>query len=716
MKLKNAILYPANILALFSIACILSSCKETKSPYGYYHNFDIVQLADSNRGIAKVSKGEGFTGKVLKISPTNENRSITIWKKGDPGSFEKANFLVYEVWHNNNYCGYLSPSFYGTSDKTQEITFQGDNESVKRKVEGPKITTKIGVLPRLKTKVIYPLKYLNGQTVFGQRFPRQLKTNSSGERISPEDITKVVIRLDPYMEPRFKPEFEIAAIYLTDSIPPPFAKVTEPYVDEFGQWALKDWPGKTRSVEELKAVNDSLLNIVSESKFKDGWSKYGGMKSLKFKATGFFRTHNDGKRWWLVDPEGYAFVSVGVDCLRSNADGYVSEQEDLFKWLPDQVPQAGRQRNFRMVDFYSENLKRVFGNVWKERWDSITGGLLRQYNFNTVGNWSDIAFAKKARLPYVFNMDGFPSTGTLLYRDFPDVFSTEYAERSKKFAAQMEKFKSDPLLIGYFLRNEPTWAFGYHNIAFEMFTTRTASATKDEFLKWISVKYKNDLNKFNTSWGLALESFEALKDKTFKTIPNKNADTDFYAFSEIMVMKYISVPCDEIDKIDPAHLNLGLRYGSLSSDLLYNASERFDVFSINSYGRDPAPTLEIAKRSGKPVMIGEFHFGAVDRGLPATGLGATVNQADRGRAYQHYIETGFARPELIAIHWFTWIDQPVTGRFDGENYNIGMVDICNRPYRELMDAARISNGRVYEVATGKIKPFDEHIEKVPLVR
>jgi len=45
-----------------------------------------------------------------------------------------------------------------------------------------------------------------------------------------------------------------------------------------------------------------------------------------------------------------------------------------------------------------------------------------------------------------------------------------------------------------------------------------------------------------------------------------------------------------------------------------------------------------------------------------------------------------------------------------------MVDICNRPYHELMNAARISNARVYDVATGKIKPFNEEIEIVPLIR
>ena len=705
-------------LALF-IGLLIPSCKEKDSSKGYFHKFDLEKVANLNSDVTKISTGEGLKGNVLKVSLSAENQAFTLWQKGDQGLWEKAKFLVYEVWHDKDHCIYLRQNFYGTSGKAGVITFQGENEALKGQIlGGPKITTKVGILPRLRTQIIYPLQYLDIQTVHGQRFPRQLKTGTQGERLYPEDITKVTVSFYPYLESRFKPELEIAAIYLTDTIPDPLEKVTEPYVDEFGQWAIRDWPGKTHSVEDMKSVNDSLLKVTANAKFKNDWSRYGGNKSLSFKSTGFFRTHNDGKRWWLVDPEGYAFLSVGVDGIRSSTSAYTKGQEDLFKSLPVSNQQEQTTSNSGMVDFYSENLRRSFGEVWREKWETITSGLLKQYNFNTVGNWSDIEFARNARMPYVLNMNGFPSTGVKLYRDFPDVFSVEYADNSTIFASQLETFKNDRFLIGYFLSNEPKWAMGLqsHNLAFEMFATSKNSLTKQEFIKWISKKYENDVVGFNASWGIELQSFDELATKTFREMPGENADRDFYEFSKLMVKKYVNVPCDAIDKVDSNHLNLGLRYGSLSSELLYNASERFDVFSINSYGYEPAITLDIEKNSGKPVMIGEFHFGALDRGLPATGLGATVSQEDRGKAYQHYLETGFSRPELIAIHWFIWIDEPITGRNDGENYNIGMVDVCNRPYRELMKAARITNGRVYDVATGKIKPVGLEIERIPVLR
>jgi len=180
-----------------------------------------------------------------------------------------------------------------------------------------------------------------------------------------------------------------------------------------------------------------------------------------------------------------------------------------------------------------------------------------------------------------------------------------------------------------------------------------------------------------------------------------------------MVKRYVDIPCDEVAKVDNNHLNLGMRYAWISSDLLYKAGERFDVFSINGYGYDPPPTAEIARKSNKPVMIGEFHHGAVDRALPATGITGVINQDERAAAYRNYIEQGFARPELIGMHYFQWVDQPYYGRFDGENYNIGIVTIQNLPYPEISEAMRITNQRIYLVGSGLEEPFKAEITRIP---
>ena len=110
--------------------------------------------------------------------------------------------------------------------------------------------------------------------------------------------------------------------------------------------------------------------------------------------------------------------------------------------------------------------------------------------------------------------------------------------------------------------------------------------------------------------------------------------------------------------------------------------------------------------TGRPVLLGEFHIG-----VPANGLGAGLVQArdqkERGKAYRYYVEQAASTSGFVGAYWFIWRDEPVLGRMDGENYNIGFVDVNNRPYKELVEAAKITNKNLYDVHSGKSVPFNE---------
>ncbi len=680
--------------------------------------FDLKKIESRYVNKAPVSGSEVFGERSLKIPPQEGHEGIVIWEKGDKPDWTNGNYLVFEIYGQNEFSGVINIEFYKDMKNfaAEKIVLQSGEVSGTDK-DQPWISCLMGILPHLKTKVVFPLSYLDGQNLFVPRSPRQLKGTVSGNRLDPADITKVLLRFGPYYKPYFLPEYEIASIAILKEKPEPYP-ATEPVVDKLGQRNDKDWPGKLKGEEDMVARNQRLLEEVKNVTMPADWSQYGGWKARKFKATGFFHTHHDGKRWWLVDPEGYAFLSTGVDCIGHSAGGPVTGIEDLFEWLPEKDdPVYGEALNIRReqknMDFYVANQIRSYGKDWKEAWTTVTAGLMRKFRFNTVANWSNIEFARKSKIPYVLQLGGFPSTEVKVYRDFPDVFADEYMQNSIKFAGQLNDFKDDPYVVGYFLRNEPQWAFGYHNLAYEMFATVQQSKTKDEFVHWLTAKYKNNISSLNKAWELKLNTFGDLKQKTFKEYPSKVADKDFYEFSTIMVKRYVDIPCDEVDKIDKNHLNLGMRYAWLSSDLLYKAGERFDVFSINGYGINPPPTEEIARISGKPVIIGEFHHGAVDRALPATGIIGVLNQKDRAAAFRNYLEQGFARPELVGMHYFQWIDQPYTGRGDGENYNIGIVSTGNVPYPELTEAMTLTNERIYQVANGSVEPYKADITKMP---
>ena len=112
-----------------------------------------------------------------------------------------------------------------------------------------------------------------------------------------------------------------------------------------------------------------------------------------------------------------------------------------------------------------------------------------------------------------------------------------------------------------------------------------------------------------------------------------------------MIRRYIRIPAEAARRADPNHLNLGIRYAWLASPVLASGCEYTDVFSFNCYDMDPYRMIDdFSKITGKPVIIGEFHFGALDRGMDATGLRGVENQYERGAAYRRYLHRAASIP------------------------------------------------------------------------
>ena len=165
---------------------------------------------------------------------------------------------------------------------------------------------------------------------------------------------------------------------------------------------------------------------------------------------------------------------------------------------------------------------------------------------------------------------------------------------------------------------------------------------------------------------------------------------------------YYKVVREEVKRMAPHKLYLGSRlhghdapHGS-RPHLVAAAAKYCDVISINRYRFSPSD-LCMLEGVDKPLIIGEFHFGALDRGMLHPGLRGMSNQQQRAYAYEHYLTQALKHPHVIGTHWFQYREQNVTGRSDGENYQIGFVDICDTPYREIVNAARRVGHRLYEL-------------------
>ena len=113
-----------------------------------------------------------------------------------------------------------------------------------------------------------------------------------------------------------------------------------------------------------------------------------------------------------------------------------------------------------------------------------------------------------------------------------------------------------------------------------------------------------------------------------------------------------------------------------------------------------------------PMLIGEFHFGALDRGLSHPSLFAVGTQAERGEAYMRFLSNAAAHPNTVAAHYFAYNDQPIDGRYDGENYQFGFVDVCHTPYREFTDAVAQTNRDIYEYVRGTKAPLGGNTKRL----
>jgi hypothetical protein len=662
-------------------------------------------LAALARGVpgAQVVAESPLAAPALKLPATPPGEAVRL---PDTLPWEKARFLAMDASADGDFSGEVLVRFFARSEAE------------------PRLSVSLGLFPRLRTRLSLPLSVLDGQTIFLPRTPGRMKAVVSGRRLAPAEIDHVELQLKETAGPQ---SLYLGMLWLLET-EPDYPPPSGPLVDALGQWAARDWPGRTRDEAQLKADLVAAREDARRASFPEGWSRFGGTKARTFEATGFFRTQHDGTRWWLVDPEGHGFFSAGLDSVRpGETAAIVPGAEPLFGPLPPRDStfaaaygsRSGRWRS-ETFSFGLANLVRAFGPDWRPRWTEMTKGRMKAWRFNTVANWSDPELQRAAPpLPYVIPMPDYPGTASSLYRDFPDVFAGEFRESAVRWARHLDDFRDDPYLVGYFMRNEPLWAFGANNVAAEMLEANPGTATRRELARWLRKKYGGDAATWARAWGLGLSSFDQIVADLVPRAADRSpaAKDDLWAFSKEMVKAYVGIPAEECRKVDPHHLNLGMRYAWISSDLLYGSADSFDVFTINSYNMVPPADViaEIARRTRKPVMIGEFHFGALDRGLPSTGLKGVASQDERGVAYRRYVEAAAANPSVVGAHYFILNDQELLGRFDGENFQIGFVDVCHRPYRELVEAAMRTHEAMYDLMQAKAKPFDREAREIPKV-
>ncbi|MCX7681865.1 MAG: hypothetical protein N2508_07875, partial [Anaerolineae bacterium] len=442
---------------------------------------------------------------------------------------------------------------------------------------GPCFGLTFAGLNQCSFRVRMPLEAVNQNR---WRYPREgawLKPMCWGDRVNLELVDRMTLTVLRKSERPAR--FCLTPFRATVDEPPRLAELVlpvGPLLDELGQSTLHEWPTKSRRVEEVTARLHEQLQTAPRHRWPEGWSRWGGWTEKRFEASGFFRTHHDGTRWWLVDPDGYAFWSAGMDCVRVDTDAAYDGLEEALAWLPDpDGPFAavyGAGPEGPTINYLAANLIRAFGpDKWYERWATIALGELRRLGFNTVANWSDWEIAQQAGFPYVRPLDPEFCHAPLVFRDFPDVFDERFALDAARFAEQLLPTLGDPALIGYFLMNEPTWGFAAETPAAGMLFNTSGGAARAALADWLQQKYGSS-EALSLAWQMNV-TLEAVREGVWHTPLTAPAQADLAAFSEVMVEKLFQGLSDACKKVDPHHLNLGARYYTVPPLSLIHISE-----------------------------------------------------------------------------------------------------------------------------------------------
>lgn len=403
-----------------------------------------------------------------------------------------------------------------------------------------------------------------------------------------------------------------------------------PFVDQYGQYIHREWPGKIHADADMIATRQTENTDLQDHPGPTDWDGYGGWaKGPTLKATGHFRSEKVDGKWWLVDPDGHLFWSHGIDCVGNTLTTSVKNREHFYASLPNDAKGSGYWNSMDAI------IQKKYEGDWNRYFD-LAHVRLRSWGMNTIGNWSDdkVSLKQPHRTPYTL---AAYYGGPKLKNGFPDVsnpgFRTALAGALADLASKGAD--KDPYCMGVFIDNE--------------------------------------LHPWTDDEKTAETYFSICREEMRKTLPNLlylGCRFDFHDFPA------------EGPKV-PVRM----------------AAKYCDVVSFNHY-RYTAGELRLPEGAeDTPIIIGEFHFGALDRGPLHTGLANVSTQTQRGEAFRMFLRTALHNPAVVGVHWFQYCDQPITGRFDGENYQIGFLDICDNPYAETIAASRDMGKILYQYRT-----------------
>ena len=378
-----------------------------------------------------------------------------------------------------------------------------------------------------------------------------------------------------------------------------------------------------------------------------GVDSYGGSEKWQFEATGYFRVERARERWWLVDPDGNGFITVGLNHADEtnlkyphNLEIWESRYGSKEKWIRDGLVRDLKDWGFNTIGWTGEYISGDWGVALDWFGDPI--------NLGHSDGWSAADF-EAANMPYCLQLriaeiedwNGQPS--------FPDVYSEDFDKYCGYLARSIcHAHAESKNLVGYFLVDIPAWL---------------PHASGEDFprLKGLDEASRN-------------EKLFDVASKYYETITN------------------------HIRTYDANHLILGDRYNGdkgIPAPVLSAMQPFVDVLSVQYFGGSTQEDHEKMKKdlagwheeTGKPVLIADIgNFTPTT--LNPNRVSDIEDQGGRARDYVGSIGAVIEEPWFVGWHWCSYVENTARGW--------GIKDPWDEPYRDFVEPVKQFNRNVYE--------------------
>jgi hypothetical protein len=437
----------------------------------------------------------------------------------------------------------------------------------------------------------------------------------------------------------------------------------------------------------------------------DKLDRYGGLSSIQFNASGFFRTHK-ADRWWFVTPEGSAFLSFGLNHPNSE---YLLQNYNIDFWKKEFGFQDASEPSFRE------------GFIKKVMTD------LALFGMNTIGTHARKEEFGKLKVPYIQGLF-FVNTSYWLNpkaQAFSDVFSIEFEQHCENVAQRLvEPRSNDPYLIGYTLTDCPVmtdldaaehgqdpWGGPSPEVPTWPRVLRNMGPDKPGKKVYVSLirKRYSSIKKFNDVYKTQFSSFRDLLNSINWGSYYRNTEIDDITDNQIFLIeileKYYSVSLAAIRKFDTSHLIFGDIVNAQTcppDEIISKICEHTDLIAYQYYGDyDQQSTIlnRWSKLTGKPLFHADSSFCVSYNEMPAPVGAICPDQEIRAQRFLDFANKAFSRPDFIGWNWCGWVDS--WKEWKKVRQHSGLQDPFGRYHHPMPETMAGFGSKLYSCGTGE---------------